>query len=224
MTDTVKLPYQLLIFDWDGTLMDSTARIAQTLAQALADVKLPKRTVQERRDVIGLGLDEAMMQLCPRATEEQRKQLVERYRHHWLHPDAPVTLLFEGIAEALVTLQQQGYWLAIATGKSRSGLDRSLTECGLPKDLFVATRCADESRTKPNPQMLEEILEETGLKPKDAIMLGDSIYDLQMAKYGEMHSLGVLTGVHDEERLWQQEPLAVLDSVADFPDWLLRAG
>lgn len=220
----ITLPYKLLIFDWDGTLMDSTARIAQTLAQALEDVRMPKRPLQERRDVIGLGLKEAMAQLCPYATDEQVEKLVERYRHHWLHPDAPVTLLFEGITESLVTLQQQGYWLAIATGKSRSGLDRSLAECGLPKELFVTSRCADETRTKPNPQMLEEILEETGLEPKDAIMLGDSIYDLQMAKYGGMHSLGVLTGVHDEDRLWQQEPLAVLESVADFPDWLLRAG
>ena len=203
--------------------MDSTARIAATLEMALRDAKLPRRTVQERRDVIGLGLDDAMLLLAPKATKEQLEQLVERYRYHWLKPEAPVTLLFEGVAEALGTLQQQGYWLAVATGKSRTGLDRSLAECGLPEQLFVTSRCADETRGKPNPQMLEEILEETGLQPGDAIMLGDSSYDLEMAKHAKMHSLGVLTGVHDEARLWQQEPLAVLDSVADFPDWLLRA-
>jgi len=214
--------YDLLIFDWDGTLMDSIARIVNCFGNACTDSGLPRPSDAAMRHVIGLGLTEAVDTLLPGVDEAARERVVARYREHFLHIDQTAMPLFEGVRAGLEAFAGQGYLLAVATGKSRRGLDRVLEETGLG-GLFVATRCADEAFSKPHPKMLEDLLDYTGLESNRALMVGDTTYDLQMARAASMDSLAVSYGVHSREDLLAHAPRACLDSFDAVRQWLAPA-
>lgn len=212
--------YDLLIFDWDGTLMDSIARIVNCFGNACADVGLPVPPESAMRHVIGLGLSEAVDVLLPGVDHALRERVVARYREHFLHIDQTAMPLFDGVRAGLEEFINRGYLLAVATGKSRRGLDRVLQETGMGS-LFVATRCADEAFSKPHPKMLHDLLDYTGLISEHALMVGDTTYDLQMARTAAMDSLAVSYGVHSRETLLVHAPLACLDSFDEVRQWLL---
>jgi phosphoglycolate phosphatase len=212
-------PYQLLVFDWDGTLMDSEARIVACMEAAFADLGLPALGTEAVRNVIGLGLREAMDRLYPGGDEALQQRLVDRYRHHYLVVDSTPSALFPGAREVVEGLAEAGYFLAVATGKGRGGLDRVLQETGLGP-CFHVTRCADETRSKPHPQMLLEIMQITGVDPRDTLMIGDSEYDMEMAVHAGAASLAVSYGVHSCDRLRRHAPLHCLESILELPAWL----
>jgi phosphoglycolate phosphatase len=209
--------FELLVFDWDGTLMDSEAHIVACMQRAARDLGLEELAREAVRDIIGLGLREALMALLPGRDEATYRALTERYRVHFFTDDACQP--FAGAETVLQELQDQGYLLAIATGKGRHGLDRVLHSTGFQR-FFTATRCADEARSKPDPQMLHDILELLAVDPHRALMIGDTEYDLRMARAAGTHLLGVDYGVHDRQRLLQCEPLGCLGSIAELPGWL----
>lgn len=210
---------ELLVFDWDGTLMDSEARIVDCMERALVDLNLPPMHRDTLKDVIGLGLKEAIQQLMPELDEIMVQQFIERYRTHFLSEQQCPTKLFPGALETLHTLSQQGHMLAIATGKARRGLDRSLHDSGCG-DLFVASRCADECFSKPHPQMLLEIMTLLDTSPEQTLMIGDTEYDMLMAQNAGAHALAVSYGVHERSRLLQHGPLECLDDIRDIISWL----
>lgn len=212
-------PYQLLIFDWDGTLMDSIGRIIACLQGSITALQLESRPADELRHVIGLGMPEAILQLYPQADDALIQDFTAAYRERFLFTDKTPARLFADVPALLDELAEQGYWLAVATGKSRVGLDRVLKDTQL-EERFLATRCADESHSKPHPQMLESILDELGVAPADALMVGDSNLDLLMAANAGAHGLGVTSGVHDARELSLHQPRAVLNGVGQLPQWL----
>lgn len=213
----------LVIFDWDGTLMDSAARIVNCMTAAFVELGLTAPEAALIRAQIGLGLDEAMQALCPEADAERRGALMERYRGHFLGDDPTPSPLFPGAAATVEALHQRELLLGVATGKSRRGLDRAMAASGLG-DFFHATRCADETFSKPNPQMLFELLDELGVRPEAAVMVGDTEFDLQMASNAGMPALAVSYGVHDEDRLLACEPVGLIHAIADLPRWLEDRG
>lgn len=210
--------FDLIVFDWDGTLLDSTGAIARAIQAACEDLGVTIPTERQARQVIGLGLETALQQAVPDLPANAYPQMVERYRHHYLGSDHELTL-FEGVEAMLDGLRQRGHLLAIATGKSRLGLNRALKHSGLA-DYFVATRCADECLSKPHPQMLWEILQELGETPENAVMIGDTSHDLNMAKNAGVAGVGVLYGAHLPEDLHACQPLACFDSVGELSSWL----
>ena len=212
--------YELLIFDWDGTLMDSIARIVNCFGNACADAGLLVPPEPAMRHVIGLGLAEAVDALLPGVDNALRERVVARYRERFLHIDQTAMPLFDGVRTGLEALAGHGYLLAVATGKSRRGLDRVLQETGMAS-LFVATRCADEALSKPHPKMLQDLLDYTGLSSEQALMVGDTTYDLEMARMAAMDSLAVSYGVHVREDLLAHAPLACLDTFDEVRQWLL---
>lgn len=212
-------PYALIVFDWDGTLMDSQARIVDCLQAAFADLGRPVPSRAAAADVIGLGLDEAMARLWPEAGPDERQLVAGHYRRHFLGGHPTASALFPDARETLEWLRGAGYLLAVATGKSRRGLDQSLDESGL-RDLFHATRCADETLSKPHPQMLLELMDELGVAPAATLMVGDTEYDLLMAANAGAGALAVCYGVHAPERLRALGPLGCLDGLAAIPAWL----
>lgn len=214
--------FELLVFDWDGTLMDSEARIVACLQGAIADLGLPRKEVADLRNIIGLGLAEAIERLFPGSAADIRHALVERYRHHFLVADPTPSTLFEGAREVLHDLAAQGYLLAVATGKGRHGLDKVLEETGLGP-LFHATRCADETVSKPHPQMLLELMDHLGAEPQATLMIGDTEYDMEMARNAGTHALAVSYGVHHPERLLKHGPLGCLQHISELPAWLRQS-
>lgn len=213
--------YQLIVFDWDGTLIDSEARIVNCMRTAIEDLQLPSRTHDEMRNVIGLGLQEALATLYPDGNPDIYQDLVDRYRHHFLVQDDTPSELFSGVEDLLAALRERGHYLAVATGKGRVGLEKALDETGL-RTFFDYTRCADETRSKPHPQMLEEIMDRLGVMPDDTLMIGDTEYDLLMAKNAGTSALAVSYGVHEKQRLLACNPLDCVDDVAGLHSWLSR--
>jgi len=214
------LPYKLLIFDWDGTIMDSVARIVDCLRKAGEEVLGEEnRSEHELKDVIGLGLKEALEQLHPSVNSKQIKNMSNVYRYQYMEVNETSSVLFDGAEAILDTLEQQGYWLAVATGKGRQGLDQVLEITGLgPR--FHTTRCASETFSKPHPLMLEEILQQLGMHTKDALMIGDTEYDMEMAKNANMDRLGVSYGVHPTERLMKHQPIGCIDNLNQLDAFL----
>jgi phosphoglycolate phosphatase len=210
---------QLIVFDWDGTLMDSEARIVACLRAAIEETGLPHRPNEALRNIIGLGLREALVTLYPEGSDQQHNDLVKHYRHHFLETNETPSPLFEGAESLIHELHGQGHFLAVATGKGRQGLDRVLEETALG-EYFHYSRCADETHSKPHPQMLLEIMDWLGMEPSDTLMIGDTEFDLQMAHNAGVKALGVSYGVHAKERLLACEPLACLDSLAEVAEWL----
>ena len=199
--------------------MDSVVKIVRCFTAALDDVGAPHPGEDAIRHVIGLGLIEAIATLLPQVDVDMRARVEERYRQHFLHLDQTDMPLFPGVRAGLESLVAQGYRLAIATGKARRGLDRVLRDTGVAH-LFCATRCADEAFSKPHPRMLQDILDQTGFNAEQALMVGDTTYDMQMAQHAGMGSLAVTYGVHRRELLVEHSPLACLDSFFEVYAWL----
>jgi len=212
---------KLIVFDWDGTLMDSEAQIVHCLHSTIKDLGLAPMTSDTVRNVIGLGLREAVDMLVPGRDTAFQQAFVEAYRKHWFaHPHSG---LFAGVREVLDLLREEGFLLGLATGKARPGLVRVLEQTGLT-DYFAATRCADETVSKPHPQMLIELMDELGVAAHETIMVGDTEYDLEMARNAGVDRVAVRSGVHSEQRLLRHDPLVCLDGVVDMPDWMRAAG
>jgi len=205
----------LIIFDWDGTLCDSTGRIVEAMRQAAAELALPVPEAAAVTDIIGLALPEAMAILFPRQSASVREEMRDAYSASYLSLDTVPSGLFSGALATLDGLRGRGHCLAVATGKSRRGLDRVLLGHGL-SDFFDSTRCSDETRSKPHPLMLEEILQETGHEPAQSIMVGDSEYDLAMARSAGVAGVGVSFGVHSPLRLQNHAPLAIIDELNEL--------
>lgn len=216
------LPYKLLIFDWDGTIMDSVARIVDCLRKAAEQVLGEElRSDHELKDVIGLGLREALTQLHPQSTNQQIEDMSTVYRYQYMEVNTTSSILFDDAESILEKLENQGYWLAVATGKGRQGLDQVLEITGLgPR--FHTTRCASETFSKPHPLMLEEILQQLGMDVKDALMIGDTEYDMEMAKNANMDRLGVSYGVHPQERLMKHQPIGCISHINQLDNFLQK--
>ncbi len=210
--------FDLIVFDWDGTLMDSTTTIVKCIQAAAKDLGLPIPENKAASYVIGLGLQDAMQAAIPNLHPKFYRRMVERYRYHYLAKDHGLTL-FEGVREMLFELSQQGYFLAVATGKSRVGLNRSLDAVKL-LSLFDATRCADETFSKPHPAMLQELTRELGQDMKRTVMIGDTTHDLQMALNAGAAGIAVHYGAHPEHDLQVLNPLFAANSVAELHAWL----
>lgn len=206
----------LFIFDWDGTLIDSEQRIVGAMQAAISACALSPRSHEQARNIIGLGLPEAIRTLYPELPDSDREALRQGYVTHYLASDHEPCELFPGVPETLRQLKEEGFRLAVATGKSRRGLDRVLDQLGM-REFFDATRCADETRSKPHPQMLYELLGELQLPAAQAVMVGDTEYDLAMARSAGMERIAVDYGAHAVERLLPYQPALVL---TEFPQLL----
>lgn len=212
--------FELLVFDWDGTLMDSAAAIAESLQAACAELRVPVPDNTRARYVIGLGLTDALAYAVPDLEQAQYPQLLDLYRHHFLRRDGGTTL-FSGAAEMIRELHGRGFLLAVATGKSRRGLDRALQETGLA-DYFHTTRCADEGFSKPHPGMLHAVMDALAVMPVATVMIGDTTHDLEMAGAAGVASVAVTYGAHERTALSACKPLAMLDEIQGLHDWLLQ--
>lgn len=212
------MKYELIVFDWDGTLLDSAGAIVRSIQAACADLDLPVPDDARARHVIGLGLADAMRHAVPDLRPEDTQAMVDRYRFHYLSGDHALTL-FPGVPEMLARLREAGHLLAIATGKSRLGLERALDHSGL-RPLFHASRCADECHSKPHPQMLDELSAEFGVHPASTVMIGDTSHDLLMARNAGVDALAVTYGAHPHDHLLDHAPLACLHDVAELDAWL----
>jgi phosphoglycolate phosphatase len=208
-----------IVFDWDGTLMDSVGRIVRCLQLARAEIGAGPRSDEEMRDIIGLGVREATLTLYPGADDAFVAAFTQAYRRFYLEIDVTPTPLFEGAEAVLSELAARGYLLGIATGKSRRGLDEALEASGL-KRFFDATATADEHPSKPHPAMLEDVLGRLGVNPDDAVMVGDSIFDLEMANNLAVRGIGITHGVHDAQRLQCYRPAALIRSLFELPGLL----
>lgn len=213
------MTYSLVVFDWDGTLMDSTPAIVAAIQGACRDMDLPVPPDEAASWVIGLGLADALRAAVPELRAEQWPAFSERYRYHYLTRD-PQLRLFEGVETLLAAIAATGASLAVATGKSRLGLDRSLESTGL-RHRFDATRCADETHSKPHPAMLLELMDELVVAPEHTIMIGDTSHDLNMARSAGVHGLAVSYGAHPLSELEPCSPVGLVHSVAELSDWLL---
>lgn len=201
--------YQLIIFDWDGTLMDSIGRIVSSMQATAAALQLPVPLANAVRDIIGLSLEPAIGRLFGKLSATDYERFLQVYRDQYVELDATPTPLFTGVRALLSELNARGYQLAVATGKARRGLDRVLLESEL-QDAFRVTRCADESRSKPEPHMLHEIMASTGVPASATLMIGDSIHDLKMAQAAGVDALGVDFGAHSGEQLMPYQPRQIL--------------
>lgn len=210
--------FDLIVFDWDGTLLDSAAAIVAAIQAACTDLGLPPPSEARARHVIGLGLGDALRHAVPELAAEDYGRMVERYRFHYLSRDHELEL-FSGVHELLAELAETGFLLAVATGKSRAGLNRALQTSGLgPR--FIASRCADECFSKPHPQMLHELMEELAVAPEKVLMIGDTTHDLQMARNASVSGVGVSYGAHPRSDLEALEPLAIVEHVPELAAWL----
>ncbi len=210
--------FDLVVFDWDGTLFDSTALIVQCMQAACADLGVAVPSAERAAYVIGLGLHDALQHAVPGLPESRYPELGKRYRHHYFaRQDALV--LFPGTLEMLQALKARNHWLGVATGKSRRGLDEALHTVQL-KGLFDATRTADETAGKPNPLMLHQLMSEFGTTPERTLMIGDTTHDLQLAANAGTASIGVSFGAHAPEAFDAFGPLMVAHSTQELNDWL----
>jgi phosphoglycolate phosphatase len=210
--------FDLIVFDWDGTLMDSTAGIAQCIQAAARDLGLPVPDKKTALYVIGLGMQDALKVILPDVDPKFYPKMAERYRYHFLAQDQP-PVLFDGVREMLTELSQQSYFLAVATGMGRVGLNRALNSTGL-LSMFDATRCADETFSKPHPAMLQELTRELGQDLKRTVMIGDTTHDLQMAQNAGAAGIAVQYGAHSVEELQAMQPLYSASSVTELHGWL----
>lgn len=212
--------YSLIVFDWDGTLIDSAAAIVECIQEASRDLGLPVPSAEHASHVIGLGLQDALRLAVPALPAEQTTAFVARYRAHFLAREDEMQL-FAGIEALLEMLCLRGHRLAIATGKSRRGLERALDASGLRRH-FVASRCADETRPKPHPAMLHELMSELGVPTRAALMVGDTSHDLEMARDAKVDAVAVTYGAHPEAALRALDPLACVESVDALRGWLAQ--
>lgn len=211
--------YKLLIFDWDGTIIDSAARIVSSMQCAARDLGLAELTDAQVRNIIGLGLPEAIRELIPFVTDAEVDLMRQRYSHYYLGVDDTPTHLFPGVQHSLERMHANGIRMAVATGKSRRGLERIFAETGLAY-IFETSRCADETTSKPDPHMLEEILAETGVKASEALMIGDTEFDLDMGRRAGMDVIAVSYGAHHVDRLHKYDPVLVVHNFPELEHWI----
>ena len=214
--------FDLIVFDWDGTLFDSTALIARCIQAACADLGTRVPSDRDASYVIGMGLIEALAHAAPELPPERYRELADRYRHHYFGAQHEI-VFFDGTLEMLKSLKDRKHLLAVATGKSRRGLDDVLHTSAL-KGLFDATRTADETASKPDPRMLLELMDELQVDPHRTLMIGDTTHDLQLAANAGVARIGVSYGAHDHNAFGEFSPLHVAHSVADLNAWLARHG
>lgn len=212
--------FELLVFDWDGTLMDSAGAIVASIQESCRDLGLPVPERERASHVIGLGLKDALSYAVPQLPRSDYGKLAERYRHHYLARDSDLEL-FPGMREMLAGLKQQGYLLAVATGKSRAGLERVLEATQL-KQYFDSSRCADETHSKPHPAMLQELMQELLIEPEATLMIGDTAHDLQMAVNAGVPALAVSYGAHPRDSLTALNPLGCVDTPQELLPWLTK--
>ena len=219
--ETVRLPlrrFELIVWDWDGTLADSTAIIAASLQKACAALGIAIPSERAARHVIGLGLADALQHVAPGLPPERHADLSQHYRDHYLRHDADIPL-FAGAAELLGELRTTGHLLAVATGKSRRGLDRAMDQYGL-RGMFAASRCADEGHPKPHPDMLLYLMDRLNVRPAQTLMIGDTTHDIHMAHNSGVTAVAVAYGAHPAEELMAADPVAVVQSVGELRRWL----
>jgi phosphoglycolate phosphatase len=210
--------FELLVFDWDGTLIDSAPTIVACIQSACRDLGLPVPDDARASHVIGLGLHDALAHAVPGLAASEYGRVVERYRHHFLARDPHISL-FAGTREMLHGLREDGHVLAIATGKSSAGLSRALESTGLAP-LFTASRCADQCASKPAPDMLREIMEELDVSPGRTLMIGDTVHDLEMAANAGVAALAVCHGAHPRDSLAARRPLGCVGDTSELRTWL----
>jgi len=211
--------YRLLVFDWDGTIIDSARTIAECIRDAAADLGLRVPTQEQASHVIGLGLHDALRHAVPELAAERTAEFVERYRQHFRAREDEMDL-FGGMRELIESLHGRNL-LAIATGKSRRGLERALEASGL-KPYFRASRCADETHPKPHPAMLLELMAELAAAPGQALMIGDTSHDLEMARAAGVDAVAVTYGAHPADGLRACGPLGCVASVRELKEWLTQ--
>ena len=214
--------FDLIVFDWDGTVMDSTGIIVTCIQQAARDLGYEAPHDSVASYVIGLGLTDALQHAVPSLPADEYPKLVQRYVAHWRAREHEMTL-FAGMRELLDDLKARDVKLAVATGKSRAGLDRSMTHGGLD-GVFDWTRCADETHSKPHPQMLHDLLDRFMVEPERTLMIGDTTHDSQMALNAGVCALSVTYGAHPREQLETVTTLAIVDSVSELHQWLGQHG
>ena len=212
--------FDLIAFDWDGTLFDSTRIIVRCIQRAVVDVGGAMPSDQAAAYVIGLGLMQALAHAAPDVPKEKYPQLGARYRHHYMAHQDDLSL-FEGVLPLLDELKARHHWLAVATGKSRRGLDEALESVQL-KGRFDGSRTADETASKPHPRMLQELMREFGADPDRTLMIGDTTHDLQMAVNAGCAAVGVAYGAHESSQFEALKPVFVARSVSELHHWLLN--
>jgi phosphoglycolate phosphatase len=217
---TLPRRFDLIVFDWDGTLFDSTALIVRCIQDACRDVGAAVPSDSDAAYVIGLGLHDALRHAAPDLPPERYAELGLRYRHHYLARQDELSM-FPGTLEMLQALKERHHWLAVATGKGRRGLDDALSHTRL-KGLFDASRTADETASKPDPRMLNELMREFGAEPERTLMIGDTTHDLQLARNAGTPRVAVSYGAHDHAAFADFDPLAIAHSTRELHDWLLR--
>lgn len=210
---------RLLIFDWDGTLSDSLQRIVDCLRQAAEDMGMPPPSPDEAKNIVGLGLYDAVECLFPGIDRQVADQLAQRYSHHYAERDSVPCDFFPGVKDTLDQLLAEDYILAVATGKSRRGLTRVLRTLQM-ESYFHGSRCADETRSKPHPLMLEQLLAEFSVDAGSALMVGDTTYDMEMAQRAGISGIGVSYGAHDVKRLHDYSPLVCIDQFSEIVNFL----
>jgi phosphoglycolate phosphatase len=210
--------YPLIVFDWDGTLMDSASGIVACIQAASREMGLPVPSKERASHVIGLGLRDSLRHAVPELPDSGYAEFAERYRNHFLAREEAMEL-FPGVEQLLKGLCAAGYSLAVATGKSRKGLDRALAASGLGA-CFVASRCADETSPKPHPAMLNELMAELSRSPSELLMIGDTSHDLDMAASAAVDAVAVTYGAHPEDVLRARTPKGVVGSVTELGEWL----
>jgi phosphoglycolate phosphatase len=222
LTDTGLRPrsYDLVVFDWDGTLYDSTALIVRCIQSACEDLGLPVPSRTEAAYVIGLGLHDALAHVAPTLPAERVPELGLRYRHHYFNSQHELSL-FEGVLPLLAELKKRHHWLAVATGKTRQGLNEALAHVEL-QGLFDGTRTADETASKPHPRMLNELIAEFGVEPERTLMIGDTTHDLQLAVNAGAHSVAVSYGAHEPAAFTDYPTRFVAHTMPELHNWLTQ--
>jgi len=211
--------FDLIAFDWDGTLFDSTQIIVRCIQHAVVDVGGARPSDEAAAYVIGMALIPALARAAPDVPPEQYPQLAARYRYHYVQHQNDISL-FNGVLPLLADLRARQHWLTVATGKSRRGLDEALQAVEL-RGMFDASRTADETAGKPHPQMLHELMAEFGVEPERTLMIGDTTHDLQMALNAGCASVGVSYGAHAHDAFHALQPRHVAHTVRELHDWLL---
>lgn len=215
--------YKLVVFDWDGTLVDSTSRIVDSMQKAASLVGLSALPDTDVKNIIGLGLPEAIKTLWPNIKETEAAALAPEYTRFFVTDSTVEMGMFAGAKELLEELAARGYLLAVATGKTRNGLDRMMRDLKVGH-LFAITRCADETRSKPHPLMLHEILASMSVAPSEALMVGDTTFDLDMAVAANMPAIAMSHGAHDIARLVASKPIDICHNINELRDWIITHG
>ena len=210
------MTYQLIIFDWDGTLYDSAAHIVNCVQSAAQKIGVEPPDPDQIKQMIGLSPDQSLKRLMPQLSPMDSARLIEQYQHCLINPPNMKPELFEGVEEVLSTLTEEGYWLAIATSKGFKGLQSDLNTLNIGH-FFLTKRCADQTQSKPHPQMAQEILEELGVRSSDAILVGDTEYDMLLAHNARIDAIAATYGVHNLRHLAQPTIQGYLKDIRELP-------